>query len=192
MRIMTIRLALAAVLALGSIQSIQAHPMYGTWSGTWGSYLGVPIPCFPGYPIDPHIVSCIRERGTYHCCPQLYSPYHVRELMPPDVVGKVVLERLTALCIPRKIIPPPPPPELAPKPREEDTKPEDKKPEEKKPEEKKPEEKTSSEKKPEVKVPEDKKVPELAPLPKEADQKAEEKKPDSSISPASNRESKSP
>jgi hypothetical protein len=153
MRIVTLTLALSAVLALGSIQPLQAH---NGWSGTWGSYMGVPLPCFPGYPIDPQIVSCIRERGTYHCCPQLYSPYHVRELMPPDVAGKLVLDRLTALCVPRKIIEAEKAPEVAPKPREDE-----KKPDEKKPDDKKPDEKNG---------------PEVAPKPRDNDNRSDDKR----------------
>jgi hypothetical protein len=169
MRIMTIPLALAVGLALGSLQPALAQsraplgpgPCLGpppegpfppafphcpqNWSDRWGSYMGVPFPCFPGYPIEPCRISCIRERGTYHCCPQLYSPYHVRMPMPPEVAGKAVLDHLYALGVPRKLIdaekasdkPAEKVPELAPKPKEE--KPDERKPDERKPDERKPE-----------------------------------------------------
>ncbi len=42
----------------------------------------------------------IREKGTYHAIPQYYSPYHVRPLLPPDIVGACVRSTLAKLGIP--------------------------------------------------------------------------------------------
>jgi len=59
----------------------------------------------------------IREKGCYHAVVQYYSPYLVRPLVPPDIVGACVRSTLAKMGIP--IFPPP----LEEKPADKDKEP---------------------------------------------------------------------
>jgi hypothetical protein len=54
----------------------------------------------PGDHLPPHAIIGHREIGCYHACVEYYSPYHIRPLLEPSIVGQLVRHRLAQLCIP--------------------------------------------------------------------------------------------